>query len=150
MTLYKPAFLLTPISCSGKPAANKAISTAPPKCNRRAILSAATLVALSPLSALAMDVLGVGDAIPAEQFETVKATVSGDTSFNDFVTKLEGGQVKKVWFFGIFNEYCCFEATDGKVLHIGEGYPRESPRTPESPLQVMAKVRNRYVLSSTG
>lgn len=86
---------------------------------------------------------GVGDTIPSDDLERVRSSVKGDVSFADFVDSMRRGEVKRVWFFGTFKEYCCFEASDGVLRHVADGYPVESSRSPESPLHVMAKVRDK-------
>lgn len=115
-------------------------------CSRRALIRAAalaTVAATIPNVAYGKDFFGIGEAIPSEEFERVKASVSGDVPLSEFVAQLQSGGVKRVWFFGVQNDYCCFEGADGKLRRIGEGYPTENPRSNESPLQIMAKVRDR-------
>lgn len=115
-------------------------------CTRRAAVAALALLMLPRVSkALAVDAFGIGDAVGSEEFEGLRGRVKGDVSLAEFVRRLESGAVTRVWFFGVMNEFAAFQGADGVVFHIGEGYPVESARSPQSPLQVMARVRDHKV-----
>lgn len=64
-------------------------------------------------------------------------------SLTDFVKLLSAGDVKRAWFFGTFYDTCFFETVSNKIGSVVEGMPVESPKSPESPLQIAAKVRER-------
>lgn len=106
-------------------------------CTRRALLHA--LPAL-PLALRAVAAAADGEAPSATT--DARGRVTGDVTLADFSQMLERGEVQGVWFYGSMNDYCAFETKDGRFLHVGQGYPVESPRSPESPLQIAAKVRN--------
>lgn len=66
---------------------------------------------------------------------------SGEETLAEFTRRLENGDVRFVWFYGSFLDTCVFLDGTGSYRRVGEGYPTESPRSPESPKQVVAKVR---------
>lgn len=73
----------------------------------------------------------------------LKALANGESaSLSTFVGAAESGSVSRVWFFGNRLQECFYQTRDGDILHIGEGYPVEAARSPESPLHVVARVRN--------
>lgn len=76
--------------------------------------------------------------------------VNGQVSLDQFRVLLENGDIDRVWFYGAFNEYCVFRLKkDAAIKYIGQGYPTEDARSNQSPLQVMAKVRDYGVEYST-
>ncbi|KAG5174915.1 hypothetical protein JKP88DRAFT_351740 [Tribonema minus] len=59
--------------------------------------------------------------------------------FNQLLFKREIASAK---FYGSKYDRCVLTLLDGTEARIGEGYPRESPATDESPLKVVAQLRN--------
>lgn len=136
----RPAFVATlTATAAGKGTGNSNTK----KCSRRSVLLALPSLALSaallphPQSACAAEELSAAT--------DARGQVSGDSTLASFTQQLDGGRVSAVWFYGGFAEYCAFLTKDGKFLHIGEGYPAENPRSPESPLQIAARARENGV-----
>lgn len=61
----------------------------------------------------------------------------------EFVQMQERGEVQGAWFCGSMNDYCALETKDGRFLRVGPGYPVEDAQSPESALQIAAKLRMR-------
>lgn len=112
-------------------------------CSRRKAVQRLSALCLLPLSpALAAAPQSGADAIGANEIDAIRARVKSDASLEQFAFALQRGDVRRAWFFGAKNEYCCYEDGNGNVAHIGEGYPVESASTQESPLHIMAKLRD--------
>lgn len=118
------------------------------KCSRRQFLVASTLCLSStalPNYALESEASSSELAsLTIDTLEDVQSRSSSDSvSLNTFVEDVGNHSVKQAWFFGNFNQYCFYERKDGSIFRIVEGYPTEVSRSPESPLHVMAQLRNR-------
>lgn len=105
------------------------------KCGRRAVLRLGLLAATAAHLPARVSAEGNLSSVDA------RAKVTGEATLAQFVALLERGDVKGAWFYGSFADYCCFVDKDGVFRHIGEGYPVESSRSPESPRHVMARLR---------
>lgn len=119
-----------------------------PRCDRRQFLITTTLSTFSLCgSTRAEPVSGRLESDSGLQnFGTLKdieSVVSDTVTLDAFITDLNKGSVRQVWFFGFQNQNCFYSRSDGSIIQIGEGYPKESARSSESPLQIMAQVRNR-------
>jgi hypothetical protein len=138
----------------------------PPVHPRRAVLHAAALSVLGVLAhAVPVDASdiptaddGVAPRVPAPARARADAEPGGDeqhelaeraaaqpaVSLAAFYAMVDRGDVSRVWFFGTTNETCLFATgLDGEIRKVGEGYPVETSGSPESPLAVVAYVRDR-------
>lgn len=137
-----------PVSMSANP------STSSYKCSRRQFLSvsATSLLSLSIASSAANAAASPSpnqqkdfETSSLRQFDTlqqIEPVVRDSTSLDTFVTDLKERSIKQVWFFGHQNQNCFYERKDGSILRVTEGFPKEAPGSPESPLQLMARVRD--------
>jgi hypothetical protein len=82
-----------------------------------------------------------GFAEPEEAAELATRAAGRTLDMREFRAALQAGEISRVWFFGILNQDCYFER-QGEIAKIGEGYPVERAGSPESPLWVMAQVRD--------
>lgn len=137
MRRARPAFVATPTATA------RTASSPTSKCTRRSLLLALPSLAVS--AALLPRVLPARAAEEPSAATDARGQVSGDVSLASFAQQLEAGRVSALWFYGPFAEYCAFQTKDGKFFHITEGYPAESPRSPESPLQIAARARENGV-----
>eukprot|EP00622_Pseudochattonella_farcimen_P007771 FR743842.1.p1 GENE.FR743842.1~~FR743842.1.p1 ORF type:complete len:252 (+),score=31.10 FR743842.1:98-757(+) len=100
---------------------------------------------------------GVGDIIqrnlaevpdPALQAESQKQTAisssDGEISYTDFLAALFMGDVTKVQFYGQAGEQAVATTTQGKRLFV-QGVPLEDKSSSNSPLKLVAKVRDAQV-----
>jgi hypothetical protein len=129
---------------------------------------AAAVVTASSVLGAAASVVHADEAVVAE--EAVAAPAFSETiSYREFNRLLLDKSIKRASFYGTAFSNCIIERADGvlvssscsmtlvstskhahasRVLQlctqakIGEGYPKESPSTDESPLKVVAQLRN--------
>lgn len=134
-------------SPSAPPRAAPPTCTAAPHPTRRAVLSLAAALLLSPLSpsrarAGIQTTMSDGGFAEPEDAAGLAAAAAGRTlDMAQFRSALQRGEVTRVWFFGTLNDRCFFERA-GQIARIGDGYPVENPASNESPLWVMAQVRD--------
>ncbi|CAM9498250.1 unnamed protein product [Ascophyllum nodosum] len=72
-----------------------------------------------------------------------------EISFDDFERSLLKGEVKRCEFFGANFEKAVLQFADGSKALIGEGYPQDRAFSDDSPLQVLAMLRNAGVPFTT-
>lgn len=114
-------------------------------CSRRRFLTNAGIAVLSsilPAAAIGLteNAVGIDGNTTLAQLRALAHRESA--SLATFVGAAESGKVSRVWFFGNRLQDCFYQTRDGDVFHIGEGYPLEASRSSESPLHVVARVRN--------
>lgn len=114
-------------------------------CSRRRFMTSAAIAVFS--SMLPTTVIGLTETPVGIDGSTTLAQLKAlakdeSASLSTFVGAVESGKVSRVWFFGNRLQECFYQTRDGDVFHVGEGYPVEAARSSESPLHVVARVRN--------
>lgn len=87
-------------------------------------------------------------AAPPPETKAALLAAAATVPLAAFVAALDAADVQRVWFFGTFHDTCVYRDSKGLNL-VGEGYPRELGRGSESPLHLMARIRNDNVTFTT-
>lgn len=117
--------------------------------SRRSLLHALSALALAPalpaLAGIQTTMSDGGYADPSDAASLRAKAAGAEVDMPTFRAMLLKGEIARVWFFGVVNDTCFFEDKAGNVMKIGAGYPVEKSGSPESPLWVMAQVRDHNV-----
>lgn len=116
-------------------------------CSRRSFVARAAAAGVSCiLAASGATAMAEADVAAADgnmtQAQLQELAMGDAASLATFVDAAESGRVERVWFFGNRLQVCFYRTRDGDVLQIGDGYPVEAARSPESPLHIVARIRN--------
>lgn len=113
-------------------------------CTRRNFLASVAMLTIST----ALPTFANENANPIDLSETeptlehLQNVAKESVDLSTFINAAEAGKVSRVWFFGSRSQLCFYQTSEGDVNQIGDGYPIEASRSPESPLHVIARVRN--------
>lgn len=80
---------------------------------------------------------------------TTMPDVSNQISYDNFNRALLKGQVERCDFYGADLSKAIVHLADGTEALIGEGYPQEKPFSDDSPMKVVAELRNAKVPFTT-
>ncbi|CAM9262356.1 unnamed protein product [Choristocarpus tenellus] len=111
-------------------------------CDRR---EAATRIWRTAVIATVSSTFGSKNARGAE----VPDDVEGEITYPEFNRLLFKGEIVRCKFYGSNYDTAVVELKNGSKAKIGAGYPRESPGSDESPVRVIAQLRNAGIPYST-
>lgn len=130
----------SPVRASASPQRTPSLSL-----SRRSLLALALAIPLPALAGIQTTMSDGGYASPSDAASLASRAGGAEVDMPTFRAMLQRKEITRVWFFGVVNDRCFFEDKAGKVAKIGDGYPLETSGSPESPLWVMAQVRDHNV-----